>query len=235
MSAYGSGRPPGGNGGMDRGAGPEHGPGPGGNGPGAAPGSASGGSAAAVAGASARSASHAPWGLLAEFAGVPDLMVAVEECRRAGFRHWDVHSPFPVHGMNNAMGIKNTRLPLLVLGSGLTGMGLALLMQWWMNAHDYRLIISGKPFFSLPANIPVVFELTVLFAALSAFIGMLAMNALPSHHHPLFRSERFRRATQDRLFITIEARDPNYDESRVRAFLEALGSVHVERVEAGED
>ena len=170
------------------------------------------------------------WGLLAEFTGVPDLMTAVAECRRAGFQHWDVHTPFPVHGMNNAMGIRNTRLPLLVLGGGLTGLGLALLMQWWMNAIDYPLIISGKPFFSLPANIPVMFELTILFSALSAFIGMLAMNALPRHHHPLFASERFRRATQDRFFISIEAKDPKYDEVRVRGFLEALGSVQVERI-----
>jgi hypothetical protein len=175
------------------------------------------------------------WGLLAEFAGVPDLMTAVEECRRAGFRHWDVHTPFPVHGMNNAMGIRNTRLPLVVLGGGLTGMGLALLMQWWMNAVDYKLIVSGKPFFSVPANIPVTFELTILFSALSVFVGMLAMNALPRHHHPLFTSERFRRATQDRFFISIESKDPRYDETRVRGFLEALGSVQVERIVDEED
>lgn len=181
------------------------------------------------------SAAERSWGLLAEFATVPDLMTAVEECRRAGFRHWDVHTPFPVHGMNNAMGIKNTRLPLVVLGSGLTGLGLALLMQWWMNAVDYKLIISGKPFFSFPANIPVIFELTILFSALSVFLGMLAMNALPRHHHPLFTSERFRRATQDRFFISIEAIDPKYDELRVRGFLEALGSVQVERIADEED
>ena len=162
-------------------------------------------------------------------------MPAVEECRRAGFRHWDVLTPFPVHGMNNAMGIRNTRLPLLVLGAGLTGLGLALLRQWWMNAVDYPLIISGKPFFGLPASIPVMFELTILFSALATFVGMLAMNALPRHHHPLFASERFRRATQDRFFITIEACDPKYDEARVRAFLEALGSIQVERVDDGEE
>ncbi len=172
-----------------------------------------------------------PWGLLAEFHSVEDVFRAAEQCRDAGFRHWDVHTPFPVHGMNNAMGIRHTKLPLFVLGGGLTGMGLSLLMQWWMNAVDYPLIISGKPLFSLPANIPVMFELTVLFSALGSFVGMLAFNLLPQWAHPLFRSERFRRATQDRFFISVEARDPKFEEARVRDFLECLGSVHVERVE----
>jgi hypothetical protein len=175
------------------------------------------------------------WGLLVEFPSVPVLMQAVEECKRAGFRHWDVHTPFPVHGMNNAMGIKHTKLPLVVLGAGLTGMGLAGLMQWWMNAVDYKLNISGKPFFSLPANIPIIFELTVLFSALTAFGAMLAMNALPRHHHPLFRSERFRRATQDRFFITVEARDPKFDEPRLREFFGLLGGTQVETITEGED
>ena len=175
--------------------------------------------------------SHArPWGLLAEFADVQSLFQAVERCRDAGYRRWDVHTPFPVHGMNNAMGLKYTRLPLFVLGGGLTGLGLALLMQWWMNAVDYPLLISGKPLFSLPANIPVIFELTVLFSALCTFLGMLAFNGLPQYHHPLFRSERFRRVTQDRFFISIEASDPKFDETRVKSFLESLGSIQVERV-----
>jgi hypothetical protein len=172
-----------------------------------------------------------PWGLLAEFGTAPDLLRAAEQCRDAGFRRWDAHTPFPIHGLNNAMGIRNTRLPLFVLGGGLTGMGLALLMQWWMNAVNYPLIISGKPFFSLPANIPVMFELTILFSAVGCFLGMLACNGLPQHHHPLFGSERFRRATQDRFFISIECRDPMYDEARVQNFLECLGSLQVERIE----
>jgi hypothetical protein len=171
------------------------------------------------------------WGLLAEFNTVGDLLAAARECRDAGFRHWDAHAPFPVHGLNDAMGLKPTRLPLFVLGGGLAGGSLALLMQWWMNAHDYPLVISGKPLFSLPADIPVVFELTILFSALGAFLGMLAFNLLPEYNHPLFSSEAFRRVTQDRFFISIEERDPKFDAARVRAFLEALGSTHVEVVE----
>jgi hypothetical protein len=171
------------------------------------------------------------WGILAEFTTPEVLLAAAAEVRDAGFRHWDAHAPFPVHGLNDAMGIRQTKLPLFVLGGGITGGGLALLMQWWMNAIDYPLIISGKPFFSLPANIPVYFELTVLFSALGAFLGMLAFNLLPEYSHPLFSSERFRRATQDRFFISIEARDPKFDPAKVQAFLECLGSTHVERVE----
>lgn len=171
------------------------------------------------------------WGLLAEFTSPEVLLKAAAQVRDAGFRHWDAHAPFPVHGLNDAMGIRQTKLPLVVLGGAVTGGGLALLMQWWMNAIDYPLIISGKPFFSLPANIPVYFELTVLFSSLGAFLGMLVFNLLPELNHPLFSSERFRRATQDRFFISIEAKDPGFDAAKVQAFLECLGSVHVERVE----
>jgi hypothetical protein len=171
------------------------------------------------------------WGLLAEFTTVEELLAAARECRNAGLHHWDAHTPFPVHGLNDAMGLKQTKLPLFVLGGGLTGGSLALLMQWWMNAHDYPLVISGKPLFSLPANIPVVFELTILFSALCAFLGMLAFNLLPEYSHPLFSSEAFRRVTQDRFFISIEARDPKFDVERVREFLRSLGSTHVELVE----
>ena len=171
------------------------------------------------------------WGYLAEFATVEDLLKAAEQVRDAGFQRWDAHAPFPVHGLNDAMGIKPTKLPLFVLAGGITGGGLSLLMQWWMNAVDYKYLISGKPYFSLPANIPIFFELTILFSALGAFLGMLAFNLLPEYHHPLFNSDRFRRATQDRFFISIEARDPKFHDGRMQDFLECLGSTHVERVE----
>ncbi|MBN2328028.1 MAG: DUF3341 domain-containing protein, partial [Candidatus Omnitrophica bacterium] len=105
-------------------------------------------------------------GILVEFDNTIDLLEAAEKVRDAGYEKWDVHSPIPIHGMDDAMGIRPTILPWLVLGAGLTGLAAAVLMQWWMNAVDYPIIISGKPLFSLPANIPVAFELTVLFSAL---------------------------------------------------------------------
>ena len=171
------------------------------------------------------------YGLLVEF---EDPLALVEGCRRvrdAGYRRWDAHTPFPIHGMDDAMGIKGTQLPFLVLAGGLAGCGLALLMQWWMNAVDYPFLISGKPLFGLPANIPVTFELTILFSALTTFFGMWSLNGLPRLHHPLFRSRRFRRATSDRFFIVIEAADPRFDPAGTRAFLDGLGGTAVEAVE----
>ena len=129
------------------------------------------------------------------------------------------------------MGVKSTKLPWLVLFGAATGSGLGLLLQWWTNAVDYPLIISGKPLFSLPANIPVIFETTVLFGALSAFIGMLAFNQLPQLYHPVFKSERFKRASSDRFFVSIEAADPKFDPDATRKLLESLGSSAVESLE----
>jgi len=170
------------------------------------------------------------WGYLVEFEGVPPLLEAAEKVRDAGYRKWDCHTPFPVHGLNDAMGVRPTRLPWLVLGAGITGATVGLAMQYWTNAVDYPFLISGKPLFSLPANIPVSFELTILFSAVTAFLGMLVLNNLPEWYHALFHSPRFRRATADRFYISIEARDPRFDAEATRAFLESLGGSPVEEV-----
>lgn len=171
------------------------------------------------------------WGLLAEFASPDDLRRAAREMRDAGLTRWDAHAPFPVHGLDEAMGIRATRLPWLVLGAGVTGCSGGILMQWWMNAVSYPIIISGKPFFSLPANIPVAFELTILLAALTAFVGMLVANGLPRFHHPLFRDARFRRATNDAFFVSVEAADPRFDVEETEQILRRAGAVRVEWIE----
>jgi hypothetical protein len=158
-----------------------------------------------------RSDENKLWGLLAEFRTPQDLVRAAARVRDAGYTKWDAHTPFPVHGLDSAMGIRTTRLPYFVLAAGIVGAVSGLLMQWWMNAVDYPLIISGKPFNSLPASIPVTFELTVLLASLTAFIGMLSANALPRFHHPLFANRAFRRVTTDAFFLAIEAADPRFD------------------------
>jgi hypothetical protein len=176
------------------------------------------------------------YGLLTEFESASLLMKAVERCRDEGFRNWDVHTPFPVHGMDDAMGIRGTRLPFLVLAGGATGLGLATLMQWWMNAVDYPFIISGKPLFGIPANVPIMFELTVLLSAFAAFFGMWILNDLPRWYHPLFTNKRFRRATQDRFYIVVEAKDPKFNLETTRSFLVSLGGTVVEEVnESAED
>lgn len=171
------------------------------------------------------------FGYLVEFDNVDNLIRAAEKVRDAGYTHWDAHTPFPVHGMDRAMGIRYTKLPLMILAGGLTGMGVALLMQWWMNAVDYAYIISGKPFWSIPANIPVTFELTVLFSALTTVFGMLAFNKLPQWHHGVFSSARFARATDDKFFISVEAKDPKFDAKKTADFLAGLGGSEVESLE----
>jgi hypothetical protein len=171
------------------------------------------------------------YGYLAEFETVDGLYQAAQAMRDAGYSRWDAHSPFPVHGLDDAMGIRGTRLPWLVLGGGIAGAGLGLLLQWWTNAVDYPLNISGKPFFSLPANIPVTFETTILLSALTTVVGMLALNRLPQYWHPIFGSERFKRATSDRFFISVEAADPRFDAEATRRLLESLGAAGVERLE----
>jgi hypothetical protein len=175
------------------------------------------------------------WGYLVEFENAHDVLKAAEKVRDAGYQRWDTHTPFPVHGLNDAMGLKPTRLPWLVLGGGMTGALTGLVLQWYTNAFDYPFLISGKPYFSLPANIPVMFELTILFAALTTFFGMLAMNDLPRWYHALFRSVRFRRATADRFFISVEAADPKFDAEGTRTLLESLGGTHIELIEEEAD
>ena len=170
-------------------------------------------------------------GLLAEFDSVDDVVAAARAVRRAGFLRWDVHSPFPIHGIDFAMGIKPTILPWLVLGAGLTGLAGGLLLQWFTNAFDYPFFISGKPLFSLPAFIPVTFELTILFASLTAVFGMLILNRLPRLYNPLFKHERFRRVTNDRFFIYIDATDRKFNETETAQLLKEAGAVAIERVE----
>ena len=171
------------------------------------------------------------YGLLVEFGTPQELVEAARRVQEAGFRRWDAHSPFPVHGLDQAMGLRPTGLPWIALGGGAVGAAAALLLQWWTNAVNYPFLVSGKPLFSLPSTIPIVFELTILFSAFGAFFGMLALNGLPMLYHPVFRSRRFRRAAVDRFFIAIEAADPRFDPVQTRKFAESLGGLGVEELE----
>lgn len=176
-------------------------------------------------------AAAAPLGLLIEFGDEHALLDAAARVRDRGFTRWDCHTPFPVHGLDQAMGIKKSRLPLLVIGGGFAGAGAGLLMQWWMVAVDYPYILSGKPFFALPAFIPVMFELAILFGAFAAVLGMLFFNRLPRLVHPVFHSPRFRRATQDRFFIHIDSADPLFEQDSAIEFAQSLGASHLEILE----
>jgi mono/diheme cytochrome c family protein len=167
-------------------------------------------------------------GLLAELPSATALVTACRRVRDTGIKRFDAHSPHPVHGIDAAMGTRMTRLPWLVLVGGIVGLISGLILQWWTNAVDYPLVISAKPLFSLPANIPVIFELTVLFAGLCTFFGVLAFNVLPSHHHPLFQSERFLRATTDGFFLSVEAADKRFVGADVTALLKSCGATSIE-------
>ena len=170
-------------------------------------------------------------GLLAEYRDVDAIFKAAHGVRAAGFTRWDVYSPFPIHGIDAAIGIRPTILPWLVLCGGLTGLAGGIALEWYTNAVDYPFMISGKPYFSIPAFVPVMFECTILFSALTAVFGMLGLNRLPMLYNPLFKSERFRRVTNDRFFVVIDASDPKFEEEESADLLRKLGAMAVERVE----
>lgn len=163
------------------------------------------------------------FGWMAEYQDEHSLLVAARKVRDSGYTKTDAFTPFPVHGIDEALGIKPTILPFIVLCAGFTGLGTALLMQWWMNGVDYKYIISGKPFGITPASIPVTFELTVLFSAFTTFFAMMALNKLPKFSNPIFTNPRFDRATNDRFFLFVEATDKYYNRDSVK---ELLGGTH---------
>jgi len=167
---------------------------------------------------------------MAEFTNEHDLLHAAEKVRDAGYTKTDAFTPFPVHGIDHALGIKPTILPFIVLCAGLTGLCTALLMQWWMNGVDYRYIISGKPFGITPASIPVSFELTILFSAFTSVLGMLALNGLPRFSNPVFTNPKFDRATDDRFFLYVDSRDKYYNRESVRELLASVTPTSLDEV-----
>ena len=169
-------------------------------------------------------------GLLAEYDTPAQILHAAKAVRKAGFTKWDTYTPFAVHGIDDAMGIKMTILPWFTLCAGLIGLATAITLQWWTNAHDYKWIISGKPFWSIPANVPIMFELTVLLSAITTLVGMLMLNNLPHPSHPLDQVRRFARVTDDKFFLLIEASDPKFDDADTRELLESTHAHAIETI-----
>ena len=167
------------------------------------------------------------WGVVAEYKSPGALLEAVKAVRQAGFSAIDTYTPFPIHGMDRAMGLRPTILPYLVLGGGLTGVGCAILLQWWMNGFDYPFIIGGKPIISYQAYVPIGFELMVLLSALTTVFGLFALCRLPQPYHPLFTHDRFARFSDDGFFLAIEAKDPSWSEARAREALATAGGTEI--------
>ncbi|HEX4122923.1 MAG TPA: DUF3341 domain-containing protein [Verrucomicrobiae bacterium] len=171
------------------------------------------------------------YAMMAEFETPAAILQAAEKVRSNGYHRWDVFTPFPVHGMDRAMGLKNSKVGWFSFIGGCTGYLTGMLMIYYMNAYDYRIVIGGKPMFSPFYAFPPSYELTILFGSFGALLGMLFLNRLPRLYHPLLKNRRFALATHDRFYVVIESTDPKYSESETRRLLESLGSRHIELVE----
>ena len=174
-------------------------------------------------------------GIIAEFKNPAELIHAAEKLRDSEYTKFDCHSPFPIHGMDRAMGEKRSPLGWIVGIIAFLGLGAGFTLEWWTSTIDYPLVISGKPFFSYQAYGPVAFAVMVLSSAFIALAGMLILNKLPRFNHPVFHSDRFSKVSDDAFFASIEADDPNFDEKKASAFLESLGGQNVELLEADEE
>jgi len=171
------------------------------------------------------------YGLIAEFDNPNDLVAAAHKAREAGYRNMDGYSPFPIEELAEALGFHYNRLPLLVLVGGIIGGIAGYALQYWTSVVAYPLNVGGRPLHSWPSFIPPTFETTVLFAALTAVLGMLALNGLPMPHHPIFNAPRFALATRDRFFLCIEAVDPKFDYDETWRFLQRLAPRQISEVE----
>jgi hypothetical protein len=177
------------------------------------------------------SAPETPYfGLMAEFDSAQALLDAADATRRAGYQKTDAHSPFPIHGMEEALGIKERLVAPIVLAGGLTGLATGWGLEYWSSVIAYPLNIGGRPYNAWVSFIPPAFELTILFAAFAAVFGSMALNGLPQPYHPVFNAPRFHMATTDKFFLVIEAADPKFDALATRQFLSSLHPAEVVEV-----
>ncbi len=172
------------------------------------------------------------FGYIAEFGSAAELYHAAEHVRDSGFKKWDVHTPFPVHGIDHAMGLGKSWLSAVVLCGGVTGFALALILQFGTQVLLYPTVVQGKPtnLYTVPAFFPVLFELTILFSGFATLFGLLIFMQLPRWNHPLFNSEFFKKCTDDGFLLVIESRDPRFKREQTKEFLTEIGAGHIEEV-----
>ena len=162
------------------------------------------------------------YGVMAEFDTATDLVDAANKLRLAGYTKTDAFSPFPLHEIDEALGIKRSILPLLVFGGGIVGLLSGIGLQVFVHYIDYPLNIGGRPYLSWVSFVPPSYELTILLAGFTAVFGMLFLNGLPSPYHPVFNVPRFALATREKFFLIIESKDPKYEYNDARKFMESL-------------
>lgn len=177
------------------------------------------------------------YGYLAEFKSASALYKAAEQVRDAGFRKWDCYTPYPVHGLDTAMGLKRSILPWFVFFGGITGTATAFALAYTTQVVIYPTVVQAKPtnIFTIPAFFPVMFELTILFSGFTVLFGLLGLIQLPRLNHPLFASKQFHRATDDGFFIAIEARDAKFSPDGTKNLLAEIGGANIELVEEEEN
>jgi hypothetical protein len=171
------------------------------------------------------------YGLLAEFDTPTELVDAANKIREAGYTKTDAFSPFPLHEIDEALGIKRSILPFLVLGGGFAGLLTGLALQIFVHYLEYPIIVGGRPFLSIPSFIPPAYELTILFASFTAVGGMLLLNGLPQPYHPVFNVPRFALATREKFFLLIEKRDSKFNYDETKSFMQSLNPQEVFDVE----
>jgi hypothetical protein len=163
------------------------------------------------------------YGLIATFDSVPDVYHAAEKVRDAGYKHWDCITPFPIHGLDKAMGVRRSIVPRFSFVGGLLGFTTGMSLIFFTGAVDYKLIVGGKPLFSPMFAFPVAYELTILFTAFATIGGMFFLNRLPMHYHPVLKHDNIKAGLDDKFLIVIESRDPKFDPALTKALLEKIG------------
>ncbi len=171
------------------------------------------------------------YGAVAEFESAADIYHAAEKVTTAGYTRVDSHSPFAIHGMDRVLRHPPSHVGWICVAAGIVGILLSQWMMWWMNGIDYPFVVAGKTAYDWPTTIPITFECMVLLTAFGAVFGMFGINGLPRLNHPLFRHKTFYRASDDRFYLSIEARDPKFDQTKIVEFLEGIGGKNVELLE----